>query len=79
MPREGGFAAPEAPRAAPTLSASGGGFSIVIARGGSDLDMSRGLVLPRVGALTIVTNFLVPYLIRFAWRAPLHPPERRSG
>jgi K+:H+ antiporter len=59
----------EARLAAINLSASGGELSLVVAEGGSEIGATSAFVLPFVGALTIVTTFLSPYLVRFAWRA----------
>jgi len=68
--RQQGFADPEARRAALTLSASGGELSIVVAKGGADIDATSPFVLPFVGALTVVTSVIAPFLIRYAWRRP---------
>jgi monovalent cation:H+ antiporter-2, CPA2 family len=68
----------EARLAAINLSASGGELSLVVAKGGEDVGAVGAFVLPFVGALTIVTTFLSPYLVRWAWRAadrdPAVPP-----
>jgi CPA2 family monovalent cation:H+ antiporter-2 len=56
-------------RAAWCLSSSGGELSLVVAKGGLDVGATTALVLPLVGAFTIVTTFLRPYLVRFGWRA----------
>ena len=58
----------EARCAAITLSASGGELALVVAKGGADIGATTGFVLPFVGALTVVTTVVAPYLIRFAWR-----------
>ncbi len=60
--------ADHARREALTLAASGGELSIVVAKGGADVGATGAFVLPFIGALTVVTTFLAPYLIRFAWR-----------
>ena len=78
---------PEARRTALTLSASGGELSIVVAKGGSDVGATGAFVLPFIGALTVVTTILAPFLIRRAWRgsrpatAPAEPmpPETPTG
>jgi monovalent cation:H+ antiporter-2, CPA2 family len=59
---------PEARRTALTLSASGGELSIVVAKGGTDINAVGPFVLPFVGALTVVTTVIAPFLIRYAWR-----------
>jgi len=65
--------APIARQTALTLSASGGELSIVVAKGGADVGATSAFVLPFIGALTVVTTIVAPYLIRFAWRRP-EPP-----
>jgi len=64
--------APESRRTAITLSASGGELALVVAKGGADIGATSGFVLPFIGALTVVTTVIAPYLIRFAWK-PAHP------
>jgi len=59
----------EARRTAITLSASGGELALVVAKGGADIGATSGFVLPFVGALTVVTTIIAPYLIRLAWRS----------
>jgi len=53
-----------------SLSASGGELSIVVAKGGSDISATSSFVLPFIGALTVVTTVIAPFLIRFAWKDP---------
>ncbi len=67
--------AAEAKRTALTLSASGGELSIVVAKGGADVGATSAFVLPFVGALTVVTTVLAPFLIRFAWRRSAAPED----
>jgi K+:H+ antiporter len=55
-------------RAAWGLSASGGELSLVVAKGGLDVGATTPLVLPLVGAFTIVMTFLRPYFLRFGWK-----------
>jgi CPA2 family monovalent cation:H+ antiporter-2 len=62
--------APEARKMALTLSASGGELSIVVAKGGEDVNATTAFVLPFIGALTVVTTVIAPFLIRYAWRRP---------
>jgi len=70
----------EARRAALTLSASGGELSIVVAKGGTDINAVGAFVLPFIGALTVVTTVIAPFLIRFAWRrSPATPPVESIG
>jgi len=67
--RQQRVAVAEARLTAINLSASGGELSLVVAKGGADVGVTSSFVLPFVGALTIVTTFLSPYLVRWAWRA----------
>jgi CPA2 family monovalent cation:H+ antiporter-2 len=50
------------------LSASGGELALVTAKGGADVGATSSFVLPMVGAMTIITTFLSPYLIKFGWK-----------
>ncbi|HEY8139855.1 MAG TPA: cation:proton antiporter [Nitrososphaera sp.] len=50
------------------LSASGGELALVTAKGGADIGATSSFVLPMVGAMTIITTFLSPYLIKFGWK-----------
>ena len=72
--RQQRVASPEARRTALTLSASGGELSIVVAKGGEDINATSAFVLPFIGALTVVTTLIAPFLIRYAWRRPVRPP-----
>ncbi|HYA71357.1 MAG TPA: cation:proton antiporter [Thermoplasmata archaeon] len=61
----------ESRRTAITLSASGGELALVVAKGGADIGATNPFVLPFIGALTVVTTVIAPYLIRFAWKPVL--------
>jgi monovalent cation:H+ antiporter-2, CPA2 family len=50
------------------LSASGGELALVTAKGGADVGATSSFVLPMVGAMTIITTFLSPYLIKYGWK-----------
>jgi monovalent cation:H+ antiporter-2, CPA2 family len=50
------------------LSASGGELALVVAKGGSDVGVTSSFLLPMVGAMTIITTFISPYIIKFGWR-----------
>jgi monovalent cation:H+ antiporter-2, CPA2 family len=71
-------AAEDARRTALSVSASGGELSIVVAKGGTDIGAVGPFVLPFVGALTIITTVISPYVVRYAWRGrrPGPPPDR---
>ena len=62
-----------------TLSASGGELSIVVAKGGTDINAVGAFVLPFIGALTVVTTVIAPFLIRYAWRRPSAPSPESSS
>lgn len=66
-------------REALTLAASGGELSIVVAKGGADIGVTSAFVLPFIGALTVVTTFVAPYLIRFAWRSSPRTDDVPTG
>ncbi len=71
-------AVPDARRAALSMSASGGEMSIVVAKGGNDIGATTPFVLPFIGALTVVTTLLAPFVVRFAWRSGRSPPPPRT-
>lgn len=50
------------------LSASGGELALVTAKGGADVGATSAYILPMVGAMTIITTFLSPYIIKVGWR-----------
>jgi len=50
------------------LSASGGELALVTAKGGADVGATSSFILPMVGAMTIITTFLTPYVIKFGWK-----------
>lgn len=50
------------------LSASGGELALVTAKGGADVGATSVHILPMVGAMTIITTFLSPYVIKMGWR-----------
>jgi CPA2 family monovalent cation:H+ antiporter-2 len=69
----------ESRRTALTLAASGGELSLVVAKGGSDVGATSAFVLPFIGAFTVVTTVVAPYIIRFAWgpsRAAAESPAK---
>jgi CPA2 family monovalent cation:H+ antiporter-2 len=51
------------------LSASGGELALVTAKGGADVGATSVYILPMIGAMTIITTFLSPYVIRLGWKA----------
>jgi CPA2 family monovalent cation:H+ antiporter-2 len=50
------------------LSASGGELALVTAKGGADVGATSAHILPMVGAMTMITTFLSPYVIKLGWR-----------
>jgi len=55
-------------RASFGLSASGGELALVTAKGGADVGATSGFILPMIGAMTIITTFLSPYVIKLGWK-----------
>jgi CPA2 family monovalent cation:H+ antiporter-2 len=50
------------------LSSSGGELALVAAKGGSDVGATSSFVLPMVGAMTIISTFVSPYVIKYGWK-----------
>ena len=40
----------------------------LVAKGGTDVGVTSSFLLPMVGAMTIITTFISPYIIKFGWR-----------
>ena len=55
-------------RAGIGLSSSGGALALVVAKGGTDVGITSSFLLPMVGAMTIITTFISPYVIKFGWK-----------
>jgi monovalent cation:H+ antiporter-2, CPA2 family len=72
--RQQRLTSPDARRTALSMSASGGEMSIVVAKGGNDIGATTPFVLPFIGALTIITTFLAPVIVRYAWKDRAAPP-----
>jgi CPA2 family monovalent cation:H+ antiporter-2 len=66
--RSQGYHAKVSLKAAFGLSSSGGELALVVAKGGADVGNTSSFVLPMVGAMTIITTFLTPYLIKIGWK-----------
>ena len=66
--RSQGYKTQTALRAAFGLSSSGGELALVVAKGGTDVGTTSSFVLPMVGAMTIITTFITPYLIKIGWK-----------
>lgn len=67
-----GFSKNTAMRAGFGLSASGGELALVTAKGGADIGATSSFILPMVGAMTIITTFLSPYIIKMGWKPENH-------
>ena len=63
-----GFSKLTSLRAGIGLSSSGGELALVVAKGGTDIGVTSSFLLPMVGAMTIITTFMSPYIIKFGWR-----------
>ena len=50
------------------LSSSGGELALVVAKGDTDVGVTSSFLLPMVGAMTIITTFISPYVIKFGWK-----------
>ncbi|HXG05890.1 MAG TPA: cation:proton antiporter [Nitrososphaera sp.] len=50
------------------LSSSGGELALVAAQGGAAAGVTSAFLLPMVGAMTIITTFMSPYVIKFGFR-----------
>ncbi len=50
------------------LSSSGGELALVAAKGGADVGATSSFVLPMVGAMTIISTFISPYVIKYGWK-----------
>jgi monovalent cation:H+ antiporter-2, CPA2 family len=40
----------------------------VVTKDGTDAGVTSSFLLPMVGAMTIITTFMYPYIIKFDWR-----------
>jgi CPA2 family monovalent cation:H+ antiporter-2 len=65
-----GFSSIESMKAAFGLSSSGGELALVVAKGGVDTGLTSAFLLPMIGAMTIITTFISPYMIKLGWKVP---------
>lgn len=65
-----GFSSVTSIKAAFGLSSSGGELALVVAKGGVDTGLTSAFLLPMIGAMTIITTFISPYMIKLGWRLP---------
>ncbi|HEX7032587.1 MAG TPA: cation:proton antiporter, partial [Nitrososphaera sp.] len=62
------------------LSSSGGELALVAAQGGAAAGVTSAFLLPMVGAMTIITTFLSPYVIKFGFKfAERWKPKEAGG
>jgi CPA2 family monovalent cation:H+ antiporter-2 len=57
-------------KAAFGLSSSGGELALVVAKAGLDTGLTSAFLLPMIGAMTIITTFISPYMIKLGWKVP---------
>ena len=65
-----GFSSATSMKSAFGLSSSGGELALVVAKGGVDTGLTSAFLLPMIGAMTIITTFISPYMIKVGWRVP---------
>jgi CPA2 family monovalent cation:H+ antiporter-2 len=65
-----GFSSATSMKSAFGLSSSGGELALVVAKGGVDTGLTSAFLLPMIGAMTIITTFISPYMIKLGWRVP---------
>jgi CPA2 family monovalent cation:H+ antiporter-2 len=68
--RSQGFNSVTSMKAGFGLSSSGGELALVVAKGGVDTGLTSAFLLPMIGAMTIITTFISPYMIKLGWRVP---------
>jgi monovalent cation:H+ antiporter-2, CPA2 family len=65
-----GFSSATSMKASFGLSSSGGELALVVAKGGVDTGLTSAFLLPMIGAMTIITTFISPYMIKLGWKVP---------
>jgi len=66
--RAQGFDRLTSARASFGLSSSGGELALVAAQGGAAAGVTSAFLLPMIGAMTIITTFMSPYVIKFGFK-----------
>jgi CPA2 family monovalent cation:H+ antiporter-2 len=68
-------------KAAFGLSSSGGELALVVAKAGTDTGLTSAFLLPMIGAMTIITTFISPYMIKLGWKVPekILPKEKNES
>jgi CPA2 family monovalent cation:H+ antiporter-2 len=64
------FSSIDSMKAAFGLSSSGGELALVVAKGGVNTGLTSAFLLPMIGAMTIITTFISPYMIKLGWKVP---------
>lgn len=78
--RAQGFDKLTSARAGFGLSSSGGELALVAAQGGAAAGVTSAFLLPMVGAMTIITTFMSPYVIKFGFKfAERWKPKEDTG
>ncbi len=60
-------------------SSRGGEMSLIVAKGGIDIGVVSGFILPIVGTITLISTFLAPYLIRLGSKLGQKGENQNSG
>lgn len=60
-------------------SSRGGEMSLIVAKGGIDIGVVSGFILPIVGTITLISTFLAPYLIRLGSKIGQKGENQNSG
>jgi CPA2 family monovalent cation:H+ antiporter-2 len=60
-------------------SSRGGEMSLIVAKGGIDIGVVSGFILPIVGTITLISTFLAPYLIRLGSKIGQKDENQNSG
>jgi CPA2 family monovalent cation:H+ antiporter-2 len=66
--RAQGFDKLTSARAGFGLSSSGGELALVVAQAGATTGVTSAFLLPMIGAMTIITTFMSPYVIKFGFK-----------
>jgi CPA2 family monovalent cation:H+ antiporter-2 len=74
-----GFSSTTSMKAAFGLSSSGGELALVVAKGGVDTGATSAFLLPMIGAMTIITTFISPYMIKLGWKVPNRLFSNKEG
>lgn len=61
------------------IAASRGEMSLVIAKGGQDVNAISGSILPILSVVTIITSFIAPYTIKLGTRFHEHIKDEKSN